>query len=422
MQQTCCNATEVLMSGIRQTLAQLKAFRGKLSTLMAESAGTQQYTGTQTASRLRAQTADGINPGNLRMSVYVPDKLPSNPPLVVALHGCGQTAADYDRGTGWSHLADRHGFVVVFPEQQTANNPKRCFSWFQPEDIGRDLGEARSIHEMVEHAIANFRIDHQRVFITGLSAGGAMAGVMLATYPEVYARGAIIAGLPYGSASSVQEAFKAMFNDQQPSPRALGDRVRAASRHQGPWPRVSVWHGTADKVVKPSNAENLVKQWTNVHRLSHEPTKQEALGPHTRRIWEDLDGNRVIEAISVVGMGHGVPLASPTSPDAYGAPGPFFLDVGLSSTVHIADYFGFENGVGADTFRGGFEPIHDETERAAPIPDTLQQAGSRDPNSVIAAAFQAAGIPAPAMVPGRKGVDPNAIIEATLRASGLWRT
>lgn len=410
------------MSSIRQTLAQLKAIRGNVSRLMAESNVTDQYSGTQPVSRLRAQTSDGTNPGNLRMYDYVPDTLPSSPPLVVALHGCGQTAADYDRGTGWSHLADRHGFVVVFPEQQTANNPKRCFSWFQPGDIGRDLGEARSIHEMVEHAIASFDIDRQKIFITGLSAGGAMAGAMLATYPEVYARGAIIAGLPYGSASSVQEAFEAMFNDQQLSPRALGDRVRAASRHQGPWPRVSVWHGTADKVVKPSNAENLVKQWTNVHRLSHEPTKQESLGPHTRRIWEDVDGNRVIECISVVGMGHGVPLATPTSPDAYGVPGPFFLNVGLSSTVHIADYFGLDKGVGADSFRRVFEPIHDETGRPDAKPDTLHEAGSRDPNAVIAAAFQAAGLPAPSAVPGRKGVDPNAIIEATLRASGLWRT
>lgn len=410
------------MPGIRQTLSRLKAFRGNRTRLITENGGKQPHDGSGAATRLHAQSPDGVNAGNLGMYVHVPENLSSNPPLVVALHGCGQTAFDYEQGTGWSKLADRHGFMVLYPEQHPTNNANRCFSWFQPGDIGRDLGEAQSIHEMVEHAISNFGIDRQRVFITGLSAGGAMAAVMLATYPEVYASGAIIAGLPYGSAHSVQEAFKVMFNDQQSSARTLGDRVRAASRHQGPWPRVSVWHGTADSTVKPSNAENLVKQWANVHRLSREPSKLETLGPHSRRIWEDVDGTRLIEAISVVGMGHGVPLASPTSPDAYGVPGPFFLDVGLSSTAHIADYFGCASGVGAASFTRWSGPDTLGIQGEAGRPDGHYQAGSRDPNAVIAAAFQSAGLPPPTGTLGRRGVDPKAIIEATLKAAGLRRT
>ncbi len=418
------------MSGIRQTLAQLKALRGTFAKLQAESVGKKQDLGSGTASRLRALSPAGDNPGNLRMHVYVPANLPDHPPLVVALHGCGQTAFDYDQGTGWSQLADRHGFVVLYPEQQAANNPQRCFSWFQPGDISRDLGEARSIHEMVEQAIANFGIDRRKVSITGLSAGGAMAAVMLATYPEVYASGAIIAGLPYRCASSVQEALEAMFNDQRHSPGALGDRVRAASRYSGPWPRVSVWHGTADQTVKPSNAENLIRQWSNVHRLPVEPTRMETFGPHTRRIWEDMDGKRQIEAISVLGMGHGVPLAHKSSPDACGVPGPFFLDVGLSSTVHIAEYFGFDDGLGrrpprADRIAGReFEhatPANSGPEGKQGARENLDgsyQAGRSDPNSVIAAELQAAGLPGS---PGKSGIDPKAIIEATLKAAGIWR-
>ena len=125
--------------------------------------------------------------------------MPPKAPLVIALHGCSQTSDEYDHGTGWSSLADSLGFAVVYPQQQPANNPKNCFSWFLPGDIARGHGEALSIREMVEHAIATFAADRRKVFVTGLSAGGAMASVMLATYPEVFAGGAIIAGLPMGA-------------------------------------------------------------------------------------------------------------------------------------------------------------------------------------------------------------------------------
>src|SRR6516165_7032885 len=164
--------------------------------------------------RLRELTEFGANPGNLRMFVYAPEHLPPKAPLVVALHGCTQTADEYDHGTGWSSLADSLGLAVLYPQQQPANNPKNCFSWFLPGDIARGKGEALSIRAMVEHAIAIFASDRRKVFVTGLSAGGAMASVMLATYPEIFAGGAIIAGLPYGCANNIQQAFEAMFTEQ----------------------------------------------------------------------------------------------------------------------------------------------------------------------------------------------------------------
>jgi poly(hydroxyalkanoate) depolymerase family esterase len=157
--------------------------------------------------------------------------------LVIALHGCTQTAEEYDHGTGWSSLADNFGFAVVYPQQQPANNPKNCFSWFLPGDIARGHGEALSIREMVEHAVAKFAVDRHKVFVTGLSAGGAMASVMLATYPEVFAGGAIIAGLPYGCAGNVQQAFEAMFTGQAHAARPLGDRVHAATEIFGHGPQ-----------------------------------------------------------------------------------------------------------------------------------------------------------------------------------------
>jgi len=176
-----------------------REFRSKFEGLLAaarKKAALARGAPARRPTRLRELTGFGANPGNLRMFAYAPKDLPPKAPLVIALHGCTQTAAEYDHGTGWSSLADSLGFAVVYPQQQPANNPKNCFSWFLPDDIARGHGEARSIREMVEYAIATFAADRRKVFVTGLSAGGAMASVMLATYPEVFAGGAIIAGLP----------------------------------------------------------------------------------------------------------------------------------------------------------------------------------------------------------------------------------
>src|SRR4026207_1180330 len=124
--------------------------------------------------RLRAILDFGSNPGNLRMFVYRPSTLADNPALVVVLHGCNPTAAGYDLGAGWSTLADRYGFALLLPEQQRSNNPNGCFNWFQPEDTQRGQGEVASINQMIETMIREHGIDSRRVFVTGLSAGGAM--------------------------------------------------------------------------------------------------------------------------------------------------------------------------------------------------------------------------------------------------------
>src|SRR3954462_9441949 len=200
-----------------------------------------------TPTRLREVRDFGSNLGNLRMFTYAPDPLPSSAALVVVLHGCTQTAVGYDYGAGWSTLADRYAFDLLFPEQQPSNNLGRCFKWFQPEDSARDHGEALSIRQMIEYIIRTRGIDRRRVFVTGLSAGGAMTSVMLATYPELFAGGAIIAGLPYGSAHNVPEAFDRMRGHGAPDDDELAALVREASRgHRGDWPTISVWHGTAD--------------------------------------------------------------------------------------------------------------------------------------------------------------------------------
>src|SRR5258705_6461246 len=122
--------------------------------------------------------------------------------------------------------------------------------------------------------------------------------------------------------------------------RALGDRVRAASEHQGPWPKVSVWHGIADPIVRPSNGEDIIRQWTDVNGLAALPSHEEELSGHIRRVWNDANGNPRVEAFFISNMGHGVPLATGLGGSNYGAIGPFFLDVGLSSIDHISQFWG----------------------------------------------------------------------------------
>ena len=116
----------------------------------------------------------GTNPGALRMLTYVPDDVPSRPALVVVLHGSTQSAAKYDLGTGWSKLADRHGFALLMPEQSRQNNLSGSFNWFQRNDTQRGEGEAHSIVQMVEQMVRDHNVDRRRIFVTGLSAGGAM--------------------------------------------------------------------------------------------------------------------------------------------------------------------------------------------------------------------------------------------------------
>ena len=287
----------------------------------------------------------GPNPGNLLMRVHVPEKLDRRPALVVVLHGCTQTAQDYDRGSGWSRLADLEGFALLFPEQQPQNNPKTCFNWFDPRHASRDSGEAASIRQMIAHMLAIYDLDQTRIFITGLSAGGAMTSVMLAAYPEVFAAGAIIAGLPFGTARNVPEAYRSMVSGVSKPAHEWETLVREASTqdgasHAGAWPKVSIWHGEADTIVSPANARELVKQWTQVHGLPlHDDIETDADGRRHRQ-WRDAQGVVRVEEHVIAGMQHGTPVAGDDDAPGTGEPERFMLDVGIASTIEIARFWG----------------------------------------------------------------------------------
>jgi poly(hydroxyalkanoate) depolymerase family esterase len=439
------------MTGLRDTLARLAQLRQRFDRLLKSAAQhPAKAFGPTRAGRLSEITSFGSNPGHLRMLAYSPRNLPRGSALVVALHGCMQTAAAYDHGSGWSMLADRYDFAVLFPEQLHANNPNTCFTWFHPANTQRDRGEALSIWQMIERMIRDHGIDRSCVFIVGLSAGGAMTAAMLAAYPDVFAGGAIIAGLPYGSAATVQAAFEAMAQASDRSPKDWGNLIRSASPHRGPWPKLSVWHGSADAIVNPRNAEEIVKQWTNVHDLSAEPDFVHQVRGHSRRVWRDQTGADLIESYIISGMGHGVPLAQIDGADHCGHAGAFHFNVGLSSTLQIAKFWGItadhptmSDQVASASASRTFLPVPERpvvsgipvtaarasvTEPIAPRFDQFAGTGEGrsdahgnplDPREVITAALQKVGLLVP---PGSKPTgDARSIISSTLRSVGLLK-
>jgi poly(hydroxyalkanoate) depolymerase family esterase len=439
------------MAGLRDTLARLAHMRRRLDGLLkstTELPATPR--GPTPGTRLSEVTGFGSNPGHLRMLAYAPRDLQRASPLVVALHGCTQTAAAYDHGSGWSTLSDRHGFALLFPEQQHVNNPNACFTWFHPADTQRDRGEVLSIRQMIERMIQDHGVDRRRVFIVGLSAGGAMTAATLAAYPELFAGGAIIAGLPYGSVASVQAAFESMAQGSGGSPQALGDLIRSASSHDGPWPKLSVWHGSADSIVNPRNAEEIVQQWSNVHGLPPEPDFVQQMRGYSRRVWQNDTGADVIEAYIISGMGHGVPLAPGDGADHCGHAGAFHLDVGLSSSSQIVKFWGIAADRPAMSFEvvgtpgsgiplsvparpvvGGVDVPAPQTTRAEPIAPRLDQFASTaegrsdahvdpfDPRHVITATLQKVGLHVP--LGRRPAHDQRSIISSTLRSVGLLK-
>lgn len=301
------------------------------------------------ASRLTA-TAFSPNPGALAAKTYIPANLPPGAPLVVVLHGCTQNAALYDRGSGWSQLADRHGFALLFPEQERGNNFNLCFNWYLAADARRGRGEAASIAAMIAQITKTHRLDPARVFINGLSAGGAMTMVMLACYPETFAGGAIIAGLPFAVAEGTPDALEAMRGQSLPSRRALAASVASASDYRGPWPSLSVWHGTADHVVSSANAGAIVDQWRDLVGLGTVEGERDKVDGQRRTIWRDSKGKIAIARYDIARMGHGTPLATRGGPlsaspgDACGQVGPHMLEAGICSTSRLAESWGIATG------------------------------------------------------------------------------
>jgi poly(hydroxyalkanoate) depolymerase family esterase len=274
-------------------------------------------------------------------------------PLVVMLHGCTQTASVLAAGTRMNHTADRHGFVVAYPEQTGEHNPGSCWNWFVADQQSRRAGEPEFIAEVaraVLGATARWTIDPARVYVAGMSAGGAMAAVMGATYPDVFAAVAIHSGLAYASADGQAAAYAAMARGAPDPERQGASALRAMGGFARPVP-VTVIHGTADEVVAPVNGDLSVRQWMATNRLAaggayaphfDHPASRVAGrvdGGHayTRARWTDREGRLLQEYVKVDGLGHawsggarGGSYTDPRGPSASDAIWRFFAEAGPS--------------------------------------------------------------------------------------------
>lgn len=289
------------------------------------------------AATLQQVTSFGSNPGALTMWSYRPDTAAAGGPLVVALHGCTQDASGYLAGSGWRELADRNSITVVLPQQSTANNSSRCFNWFQSSDATRGQGEVASIASMVQHAVTAYDADPARVYVTGLSAGGAMTASMLAAYPDLFAGGSVNAGIAHGCATTMAQAYSCMNPGVDRTPRAWGDLARAAyAGWSGPRPDVAIWHGQSDTTVTPMNGRELRDQWTDVAGVGQTATATGTLA--TGVTWSEY-GDGAVRLTEIAGMAHGTPVDPGTGPTQCGTAGAHFIDT-VCGAHHDAVFFG----------------------------------------------------------------------------------
>jgi poly(hydroxyalkanoate) depolymerase family esterase len=248
--------------------------------------------------------------GSRNYKLYIPRRPQTGRrALLVMLHGGTQDADDFAAGTRMNALAEEHGFIVAYPSQSKAANASLCWNWFRPENQMRGRGEPAIIAGITSEIVADYDVDPARVFVAGLSAGGAMAAVMGATYPDLYAAVGVHSGLPYRSAADLPSAFAAMRGDAR-----LRGRRSGRSRGTGddsPRIRTIVFHGDADNIVHPSNAADMVKAERAGESVERAEARHAAIRAHTRTVTRDKTGAVVVEQWLIHGSGHAWSGGSP---------------------------------------------------------------------------------------------------------------
>ncbi len=249
----------------------------------------------------------GTNPSNLQMYLYVPDNVTAHPAVVVAVHYCTGSGPAMYNGTEWAQLADRYGFVVVYPSVTRAS---KCFDVASPQALKRGGGsDPVGIKSMVDWVTRTYGADTSKIFATGISSGAMMTNVLLGDYPDVFAAGAAFSGVPFGCFATTDgsEWNSACANGTLThTPQEWGDLVRAAyPGYTGPRPRMQVWHGTEDDVLRYPNFGEEIKQWTNVLGAGQTPAATDSPVSGWTRTRYGATGDRApVEAISLQGVGH----------------------------------------------------------------------------------------------------------------------
>jgi len=262
--------------------------------------------GAEAAARQPGEWIAGLyanSAGERAYKLYVPTSYTKQPlPLIVMLHGCNQTPDDFAAGTQMNALAEARSCFVLYPAQSNTANHARCWNWFRREDQARDRGEPSIIAGMTREILNRYGIDSRKVYVAGLSAGGAMAAVMGVTYPDLYAAVGIHSGLACGSAHDLPSALAAM----KGMPASIGRPSGAGASHSIP---TIVFHGDRDKTVHPRNGDEVISR--SAHRegvLGGQASTErgQALDGHsyTRTVHRDAAGRVVLEHWLVHGGGH----------------------------------------------------------------------------------------------------------------------
>lgn len=285
----------------------------------------------------------GTNPGNLHMYMHIPQQLlapKERHPLVIVLHGCLQTAKLIEEESGWDKLADHFGFYTLYPQQKFGNNPGGCFNWFNKHDVEKDKGEVLSIRQMIDHALAMYPVDSNKIFIYGVSAGAAMAAALMADYPFLFNAGAIVAGMAFADGK-----HKAAILGSRSDSSAPAEELAAIARAQNPgyngkYPRLIIWHGSRDKVVSISNAYTLIKQWTGLyHTDDNADDSIISFQNHpdiTKYIYRDSAHNEIVAFYKIDHLAHNLMIDPGEAIDQGGKKGWFTVEAGIHSTYWIA--------------------------------------------------------------------------------------
>jgi poly(hydroxyalkanoate) depolymerase family esterase len=261
------------------------------------------------AASLTEVTNFGTNPSNLRMYLYVPDRVAARPGVLVAVHYCTGSGPAYYSGTEFASLADRYGFIVIYP---SATRSGSCFDVSSPQALRHDGGsDPVGIVSMVRYVLQRNSADPNRVYVAGSSSGAMMTNVLLGDYPDVFKAGAAFAGVPFGCFATTDGS---MWNSQCANGQIIrtaqqwGDAVRAAfPGYTGARPRMQLWHGTADDTLRYPNFGEEIKQWTNVLGASQTPAFTDSPQSGWTRTRYGGTGNQApVEAISIQNGPHNI--------------------------------------------------------------------------------------------------------------------
>ena len=279
--------------------------------------------------------------GSRRYKLFIPSRHAGKPlPLLVMLHGCLQDPDDFALGTRMNAIAEEQRIFVLYPEQSEATNQARCWNWFNSANQRRDQGEPSIIAGMTHEVIRSYNIDARRVYIAGMSAGGAMAAIMAATYSDLYAAVGIHSGVPYGAAQNFLAATAAMKNGAAISARLPSKSIP-----------LIVFHGDQDIMVNSRNGEQLVSQWLGdsvPNRRQETSTAQASEGnghAFTRTVYHDGSGHALAENWLVHDAGHAW--------SGGGSAGSFADSAGPDASREMVRFFSAVSQDGASAERGG---------------------------------------------------------------------